>query len=116
MSPSFLVAAILAIGWNLTLAAAVLLTDAEPTREAASESESRVMQWSQETVRAEVGRPAFDARAAVEEDGAGDPPAQAPPRVRTSQEVAVDVRYADASVTVLTEEGMQLRHCSVCMN
>jgi len=98
------------------LAAAILFTDSEPGQEEAAESEPRVMQWSQETVRADVGRPTFDARTAVEEEGAADTPAQAPPRVRASREVAVDVRYADASVTVLTEDGMQLRRCSVCMN
>jgi len=110
MSPAFLVAAILVIGWNLTLAAAVLFTDARPAQED-DETGPRTMEWSRETVQAEVGAPAYDARTAAQ----GGETVEAPARVaRFSREV--DVRYADASVTVMTGEGRQLRHCSVCMN
>lgn len=115
MSTAFLVAAILAIGWNLTLAAAVLLTDTEPVQES---TEQRTMRWTQMSVEAEVGHPAYDAQTATRPDGdEGASPIQAPSRVAgASRTVALDVRYADASVAVMTEEGCQLRHCSVCMN
>ena len=114
MSPAFLVATVLVVGWNLALAATVVLVNSESSQ--SDEDEPRTMEWSRETVRAEVGRPALDARTAAGTDGKGAP-TEAPPRVaESSREVAVDVRYADASVTVMTADGAQLRHCSVCMN
>jgi len=112
MSPAFLVATILVIGWNLALAAAVLFTDTEPVRED-EEVDPRTMRWSQETARAEVGAPTYDARTAPRAEGGTEAPAQV---VRSSREVEVDVRYAEASVSVATNDGTQLRHCSVCMN
>jgi hypothetical protein len=112
MSPAFLVAAILVIGWNLALAAAVLFTDTTTVSEN-DEAKPRTMQWSQETVKAEVGTPAYDIRTAARDGETTEAPARV---ARSSREVDVDVRYADASVTVMTGEGRQLRHCSVCMN
>jgi len=119
MSTAFLVAAILAIGWNLTIAAAVFLTDAESARRTTAQqtTEQRTMRWTRTSVQAEIGRPTYDARTAAQPGGDAETPTQTPSRVAcSSQTVAVDVRYADASVPVLTDEGRQLRHCSICMN
>jgi len=114
MSTAFLVAAILAIGWNLTLAAAIFFTDTEPAEDT---TDRRTMRWTRRSLQAEVGRLGYDARTAAQPGGDAETPTQTPSRVaRSGQEVSVDVRYADASVPVMTDEGRQLRHCSICMN
>lgn len=117
MSPAVLVATILALGWNLALAAAAALTETGPFQSDPVPS-TRTMRWSDRTVRADVGTPDFDARMAAQ-DGAveGDTAESVRSRVAgASQEVDVDVRYASAAVTVMTDDGPQVRRCAVCMN
>lgn len=116
MSPAVLVATILALGWNFTLAITAALTETGPFR--SNTTDERTMRWSSQTVRAEVGAPDFDARTAArkaEMDGGTAEHVQSAVS-DTSRTVDAEVGYADASVTVMTDDGPQIRHCSVCMN
>lgn len=117
MSTAVLVAIILALGWNLTLAVAAALTNTGPFRSESVPS-TRRMRWSDRTVRADVGAPDFDARVAAQsEQTEGGTAGSVRSHVSgTSRELDVDVRYASASVTVMTDDGPQVRHCAVCMN
>ena len=117
MSSAFLVASILAIGWNVTVAALVVFAGATPFEEEADTSRS--VHYCLRDVRAEVGTLEYSAQSG----GAGErvDPAVLTNRARpdvekTSCEVEVEVPYADASVAVMTEEREEQRHCSVCMN
>lgn len=117
MSPAVLVAITLALGWNLTLAVAAALTKTGPFRPESVPS-TRRMRWSDRTVRADVGAPDFDAQVAAQSEQAESGTAES---VRshvssTSREMDIDVRYASASVTVMTDSGPQVRRCAVCMN
>jgi hypothetical protein len=117
MSPAVLVATILALGWNLMLAVAAALTETGPFQSDPVPS-TRTMAWSDRTVRADVGAPDFDARISTQNEPVEGGPAESV-RSRatgTSLEVDVDVRYADAAVTVMTDDGPQVRRCAVCMN
>ncbi|MFB6247885.1 MAG: hypothetical protein ABEL97_04875 [Salinibacter sp.] len=117
MSPAVLVATILALGWNLTLAVAAALTETGPFRSDPVPS-TRRMRWSDRTVRADVGAPDFDARMAAQ-NGQMEDEATESLRSRAagaSREMDVDVRYASACVTVMTDSGPQTRRCAVCMN
>ena len=116
MSPAVLVATILALGWNFVLAITAVLTETGPFRP--DTTDARTMQWSSQTVRAEVGALNFDARASArkaEVDGGTAEHVQSAVS-DTSRTTDVEVGYADASVTVMTDDGPQMRHCSVCMN
>lgn len=117
MSPAVLVAVILALGWNLTLAVAAALTETGPFRPEPVSS-TRRMRWSDRTVRADVGAPDFDARVAAQSDQAEGSTAESGRShvSGTSREMDVDVRYASGSVTVMTDTGPQVRRCAVCMN
>lgn len=115
MSPAFYVAAILAVGWNLALTIAAYVTGTGPFRPAPSTF--RVMDRAVHRVQAEVGRPEFDARPTAWRRGGVGTIEHVQSRVTdTSEEVAMAVPYAEASVTVATPEGEEQRHCSVCMN
>jgi hypothetical protein len=117
MSPAVLVAIILALGWNLTLAVAAALTKTGPFRPEPVPS-TRRMRWSDRTVRADVGAPDFDARMAAQgEQTEGGTAESVRSHVSgTSREMDLDVRYASASVTIMTDSGPQVRRCAVCMN
>jgi hypothetical protein len=117
MSPSVLIATIVTLGWNLTLAAAAALTETGVFRSDPVPS-TRRMRWSDRTVRADVGAPDFDAQVAAQngQTEGGTAESVRSDGTGSSQEVDVDVRYASASVTVMTEEGPQVRRCAVCMN
>lgn len=117
MSPAVLVAIILALGWNLTLAVAAALTETGPFRPDPVPS-TRRMRWSDRTVRADVGAPDFDAQMAAQGEHAdgGTGESVCSHVSGTSREMDIDVRYASGSVTVMTETGPQVRRCAVCMN
>jgi len=97
------------------LAAAAFFDDPEPSR--AEEADERTMGGSRETVRAEIGAPEVHAQSSAAEEG-GDRSAQAvsSPEAGSARTVDVEVRYAEASVAVATDNGTELRRCSVCMN
>jgi hypothetical protein len=117
MSPAFLVASILAIGWNLVIAALVGAADTTLFGEM-SGSDRGMDRWLR-SVRAEVGTLEFDVRSGrSERQGASS---VATNRVRsdvgkTSCEVQVEAPYAAASVPVATDESTEQRRCRVCLN
>lgn len=117
MSPAYLVASILAIGWNVVVAALVVFSDTDPFGEDAGSDHT--MSHFLRSVRAEVGTLELNAQSG--RFGRLGDGTVAPNQVRrdiekTSCEVEVDVPYASASVTVTTDEGEEERRCSVCMN
>lgn len=115
MSPAFYVAAILAVGWNLALTLAAYVSGTGPFRPVSSTV--RLMDRAVHRVRAEVGRPEFDARpTAWKRERVGTIEHVQSRVTETSENVTVAVPYAEASVTVATPEGKERRHCSVCMN
>ncbi|PSQ97611.1 MAG: hypothetical protein BRD55_01720 [Bacteroidetes bacterium SW_9_63_38] len=117
MSLAYLVASILAIGWNVAIVALIVLSRTDPF---GSDSDSgRAARHCVRRVQAEVGTLEFDARSG--RSGRRDDGTVATNEVRrhveeTSCEVEVDVPYVEASVPVTTNEGDQQRRCSVCMN
>jgi len=117
MSPAYLVASILAIGWNVVIAALIVFSDTDPFGEDADSDRS--MSRCLRSARAEVGTLELNAQSGRSrglDDG----------RIATNRvhrdlenpscEVEVDVPYASASVTVTTDDGREQRRCSVCMN
>lgn len=116
MSTSLIVATILVAGWNLTMTVAALLTRTRlftPVPQRAQE-----MSPSRRRVRAEVGKPEMDARSDAwkRDRDLGTTETIQSRIVETEREVTREVPYAEASVTVVGDEGDELRRCSVCMN
>ena len=117
MSTAFLVASILAIGWNLVIAVLVAFTDTDLFGEE-TDAGCAMHHWRRR-VRAEVGTLEFSAQ--PRSSGRRNEHSVAANRVRsdvgkTSCEVQVQVPYADASVNVMTNDGTEQRRCSVCLN
>lgn len=115
MSASLAVAAILVAGWNLTLVLTAFLTE---TGIFQLEGQSvRGMNRSLMDVRAEVGKPEFDARINAWKREGGINTAEYGSRViETSKQITMQVPYAETSVSVVDEEGDEARRCSVCLN
>lgn len=78
----------------------------------------RKMTRSLKRVRVVVGEPELDARTeAWKREGGFGTVESIPSRVaETKKEVTLQAPYAEASVLVFEEEGVELRRCSVCMN
>jgi hypothetical protein len=117
MSPAYLVASILAIGWNVVIAALVVFSNTDPFGEEVDSD--REMSHFLRSVRAEVGTLEYNAqsgRVQGLDDGTVATNQVRRDIEKTSCEVEVDVPYAGASVPVTTDEGNEQRRCSVCMN
>ena len=116
MSPSFIVATILVAGWNVVLTVAAFLTETGPFR--STDRAKRQMESYCEPIRAEVGKPDLDARTeAWKRESAGATAAFVSSRVTDSRKrVTVHGAYADASVTVATDDGPEQRRCTVNVN
>lgn len=117
MSAAFLVASILAIGWNLVIAALVVFTDTHSYGK--NTDAGRAMHRCLRPIRAEIGT--LELNAQPGRSGRRDDSAIATNQVRsdvgkTSLEVEVDVPYASASVSVTADEKQEPRRCSVCLN
>ena len=116
MSAPLAVATILVAGWNLTLTLTAYLTETGPFRPA--EAAGCEVTQSRMHVTAEIGTPDLDARTNAWRRGtSADTAEYVQSRVAdTSQEVTVAAPYAEASVTVVGEDGDEARRCSLCMN
>lgn len=116
MSTPLVVATILVTGWNLVLTIAAFLTETGPFQSGVRAD--REMAQSLMQVQAEVGTPDLDARTnAWKRSGSINTTEYVESRVTdASQEVTVTAPYAEASVTVASDEGEVPRRCSVCLN
>ncbi len=114
MSVPFLVATILVAGWNLMLMIVALLADTGFFRA----EERQKMSRSLKRVRVVVGEPELDARTeAWKREGGFRTVKSIPSRVaEMKKEVTLQAPYAEASVLVFEEDGVELRRCSICMN
>ena len=116
MSPSLIIATLLVSGWNVALTVAAYVTETGPFR---SEGRARRrMNSFREPVRAEVAQPELDARSEAWKRTSGVATMEfVSSRITdTQQKVTVPGAYADANVTVATEEGARRRRCTVCRN
>lgn len=118
MSVSLLVAALITLGWNITLVALTVAYKQTESVEADSREE-RSMRRTFREIRAEVGTPELVARTdALNREEQGGAAESVRSRVTdASMEIEVEVPYAKASVTVSAEgDNDEVRRCSVCMN
>jgi hypothetical protein len=116
MSPALTVASILTVGWNLMLLVVARLTETGPFRP--ERTKTRAMARSRRTVQAPIGTEALDVcTEAWEREGGVSTTERVYSRLReASQEVRVEVPYAEASVTVTVEDEAERRRCSLCLN